>query len=386
MIEIANKKDCCGCRACEVKCPKSCITMIEDNEGFLYPQVDQSICIDCGLCDKVCPVINQSQAIKPLEVYAAINPDENIRLNSSSGGVFTPLAKEVIDNGGIVFGVSWNKEWLAEHTFIENVEDIAKFRGSKYLQSNTNNSYAKAEEFLKTDRKVLFSGTPCQIAGLKIFLRKEYDNLLCVEVICHGVPSPKIWREYLEYMRITNKEVANNEIVNISFRDKIVGWKRFSITFFANHNNKATRIFTETLDKNIYMQGFLKDLYLRPSCHSCPARAGKSGADISIADYWGVNRQFPKLDDDKGIGLVLLYSKKGKNAYVNLKLNNTLSSYDKALKGNLVIEANVTIPKQREQFWQLYNQKGVVAIDEISRKMKVSLMKMIFRKIKQILR
>ena len=198
MIEIKDKKDCCGCSACVQRCPKQCITLKEDNEGFLYPIVDKKTCIDCGLCEKVCPILHQGEPQKPLKVYAAKNLNEEIRRQSSSGGIFTLLAEQVIQEGGVVFGARFDENWEVKHDYTETIEGLAVFRGSKYVQSRIEDNYKKAEEFLKQGRKVLFSGTPCQIAGLKRFLRKEYEELLTVDFVCHGVPSPGVWRKYLK--------------------------------------------------------------------------------------------------------------------------------------------------------------------------------------------
>ena len=198
MINILNKKDCCGCNACVQRCPKQCIIMQTDNEGFLYPIVDATTCIDCGLCEKVCPVINQTEPQEPLKVYAAYNKNEDIRMQSSSGGIFTLLAEEIIKKGGVVFGVKFNKDWMPEFGYTETLEGLSTYRGSKYVQAIVGDAYKQAEEFLKAGREVLFSGTPCQIAGLKRYLRKEYDKLLTVDIICHGVPSPKVWNMYLK--------------------------------------------------------------------------------------------------------------------------------------------------------------------------------------------
>lgn len=201
MINIKEKHNCCGCSACVQVCPKQCISMSADNEGFLYPQIDTAICIDCGLCEKVCPVINQNEPREPLAVYAANNNNEDIRLKSSSGGIFTLLAEQIISEGGVVFGARFNENWEVVHDYTEAIEGLEPFRGSKYVQSIIGDNFIKAKQFLTDGRKVLFSGTPCQIAGLKKFLRKEYENLLTVEVVCHGVPSPMVWRDYLDYKR-----------------------------------------------------------------------------------------------------------------------------------------------------------------------------------------
>ena len=197
MISITSKEMCCGCAACEQRCPKSCIVMREDEEGFLYPQTDMSKCIDCGLCEKVCPVLNQGEKRKPLYVYAAKNKNPQIQLYSSSGGVFTHIAEQIIQNNGVVFGARFDENWAVKHDYTETLEGLAAMRGSKYVQSRIGSTYQQAKDFLEAGRLVLFSGTPCQIRGLKLFLAKEYENLLTVDLVCHGVPSPEIWRQYL---------------------------------------------------------------------------------------------------------------------------------------------------------------------------------------------
>ena len=236
MINIKVKQDCCGCSACMQICPKQSITMVTDNEGFLYPEVNNTTCIDCGLCEKVCPVLNQNDGSQPIEVYAAKNNNEQIRLKSSSGGIFTLLAEKIIAEGGVVFGAKFNTDWSVVHSYTETIDGLEDFRGSKYVQSSIGDNFLKAKQFLTDGRKVLFSGTPCQIAGLKHFLRKEYDNLLTIEVVCHGAPSPRVWKDYLEYRkeRVYKKgkntvSLSQNEmpqIVGIAFRDKTNGWQK----------------------------------------------------------------------------------------------------------------------------------------------------------------
>lgn len=223
MIYIKDKKDCCGCSACVQRCPKQCISLHEDAEGFLYPNVDENICIGCGLCEKVCPVVNQSDEHEPLAVYAAMNPDESIRMQSSSGGVFTLLAEKVLAEGGVLFGACFNERWEVVHDFVETKEELARFRGSKYVQSKVGDTFRLAEDFLKQGRTVLYSGTPCQIAGLKLFLRKSYDNLLAVDFICHGVPSPGVFRTYLqnEINRCAARQGGGKNTVLLSFSPRL---------------------------------------------------------------------------------------------------------------------------------------------------------------------
>lgn len=383
MIEIKDKKDCCGCHACVSICAKHCITMQADEEGFLYPIVDKDVCTDCGLCEKVCPVINQSEPRKPLKVYAAKNKDEEIRRQSSSGGIFTLLAEKVINEGGVVFGARFDEDWNVIHAWTDTIEGIAAFRGSKYVQSMIGDTYREAREFLKQGRKVLFSGTPCQIAGLKKYLRKEYDNLLTVDVVCHGVPSPLVWRRYLDETREqlrAQRGVGKNSvsssidelpvITGISFRDKTHGWKKFGFRLRyaaskAAQNTVSAPLYKEEKDwlesftENVFMRGFLANLYLRPSCYACAARSGKSGSDISLADYWGVKAYHPGFADDKGISLLLINTLEGERIYAKTNKEDIATQYEYGLGTNPCIEISVKQPGNRNAFWKEYSHSGI---------------------------
>lgn len=394
MLQITDKSQCCGCHACTSICAKHCITMHEDNEGFLYPVVDEATCTDCGLCEKVCPVINQDEPRKPLKVYAAKNRNEEIRRQSSSGGIFTPLAESVIREGGVVFGAKFDKEWNVIHAWTDTIEGIADFRGSKYVQSTIGNTYREAREFLKQGRKVLFSGTPCQIAGLRKYLRKEYDNLLTVDVVCHGVPSPLVWRKYLEETRENLRAERDAEkntissslmdlpvITGISFRDKTHGWKKFGFRLryaaskaagnsVSASANDSERTLLQPFPDNVFMKGFLKNLYLRPSCYDCTARSGKSGSDISIADFWGVQNYYPEFDDDKGIGLVLVNTEKGSISYNQLNACSIETTYEQGLEQNPCIERSVEKTKYVKAFWAKFPIGGMNAVEDIIRKMR----------------
>lgn len=394
MINIIDKKDCCGCSACTQFCPKQSITMECDSEGFLYPHIDTEKCIDCGLCEKVCPVINQDDSRKPYSVFASKNSNEKIRLKSSSGGIFTILAEKIINEKGVVFGARFNEHWEVVHDYTETIEGLEPFRGSKYVQSVIGNNFFKVKQFLTDGRKVLFSGTPCQIAGLKKFLRKEYENLLSVEVVCHGVPSPMVWKDYLDYKR-AKRAVGKNTvssslndlsvITGISFRDKTNGWKKygFKICYAAyeaaknsvSKSDDSSNCEIMPFNEDLFMKGFLKNLYLRPSCYHCPARQGKSGADISIADYWGVWNVHPDIYDDKGVGLILIYTDKGAKIYcsINDRTENILSKYNLALISNDCIAKSVKEPKYRSEFWKLYKTQKIDAIEPICKKIKLPL-------------
>ncbi len=350
MINITSPEDCCGCTGCISICPKDCINTYVDKEGFKYPKVDLSLCVDCSLCEKGCPVI-QNKDLKqgsPMAVYAAVNTDEEIRLKSSSGGVFTAIAESVLEQGGIVFGAKFDKNWDVIHSYTETKEDLAHFRGSKYVQSDMVNCYKQVKEFLKTNRVVLFSGSPCQISGLRLFLRKEYTNLLCIDFICHGVPSPKAWRAY-------KREILTkaSEIESFSFRNKDSGWKNYSVNL--NRKNKSKTI--EPFRSNIYMKGFLADLFLRPSCHSCPSKGGRSGADITIADYWGIDKIMPDIDDDKGCSLIIIHSGVGEAILSCLNVQKYESNIEDATRYNISYYRSVAPHKNRLKFFKLINSK-----------------------------
>lgn len=385
MIKIENKSNCCGCMACVQICHKQCISMLEDNEGFLYPEVDETICVNCHLCEQVCPVINQTTERLPIKVYAAINRSQNTLKYSSSGGIFTLLAEKILAANGIVFGVTFDDKWEVCHTYIDSIEDIEKFRGSKYVQSRIGTAYVDAEKFLKEKRKVLFTGTPCQIAGLKKYLRKEYENLYCVDVICHGVPSPGIWRSYLDTLQEKSK------ITSISFRDKTDGWRRYSFvlkgvsspTISSKENllqpfvkerdkcgcNSPSILLREHVGDNLFMRGFLNNLYLRPSCYDCPSRTGKSDSDILLGDFWGILRCHPEFYNPEGVSLVLTYSEKGDRFFKALDCIQINATYDEALDCNINIEKNESRPNNRDCFFEAYSKRGISIIDKYCRQL-----------------
>ncbi len=389
MIHIIQNNKCCGCGACQQICPQQCILMHEDKEGFLYPLVVTENCINCGLCEKVCPIINQSEERKPVEVYAAKNKNEEVRMQSSSGGIFTSLAEKVICDGGVVFGAKFDEQWNVVHDFTESMEGLGRFRGSKYVQSQIGNTYQQAKEFLIQGRKVLYSGTPCQIAGLRHYLRREYDNLITVDVICHGVPSPLVWRQYLKTIIRPQGGAGKNmvssslnvipQIGDITFRDKSTGWQKYGFRVLklsareADENlvsasylsSKDSIILCEPHDKNVFIRGFLSNLYLRPSCYACAVRSGKSGSDITIGDFWGIDNYHPEINDDKGVSAVLLNTEKGKTFYAHISVNNTLVSYAEVFADNVCLELSVAEPYNRDKFWSEFCKHGIGAISKL---------------------
>lgn len=363
MISILDKKDCCGCGACVQSCPKQCISLTEDDDGFLYPIIDISFCIDCGLCTKVCPIQCLSISREPLAVYAAKNKDEQIRLESSSGGIFTLLAEHIIEEGGVVFGARFNAKWGVIHSYTDNKEGISAFRGSKYVQSDIGNSYEIARSFLKQGRKVLFSGTPCQIAGLKLFLHKEYANLLTVDFICHGVPSPKVWKMYVREVISKNKAEGglSSDIClnNVSFRNKNIGWRDYSLAFAFSGANGKNKLYLESLSKSTYLCGFQENLFLRPSCYSCPVKELRSNSDFTIADYWGIENVDKKFDDGKGCSAVMLNTTQALFIYNSLqaKIDCFISEYSLIKKYNHSISLSAKLHRNYSLFFKTLNQK-----------------------------
>lgn len=377
MIQIENKQDCCGCGACVQRCPKTCITMKPDEQGFLYPVVDASLCIQCGLCEKVCPVIHQVEPVHPIGTFAVKGKDEEVRMQSSSGGMFTLLAEKTIDEGGVVFGARFDGCWNVVHDCAVTKEDLAPMRGAKYVQSRTENTFKMAELLLKKGSKVLYVGTPCQISGLRNYLRKEYDNLLLVDIVCHGVPSPVVWQAYLKSVI---SPCTSADVQSISFRNKDLGWSKYSLKIVTQGNIVK---FHERAISNVFLKGYVKDFFLRPSCFNCPARQHTSCSDITLGDFWGYKG---KLNDDKGTGLVFVNTLKGEAWFKSLDVLWEERTYDEAVKYNPSILRSVPEPKVYPYFWEEFTRSGVAAIGKAVMKSKPNLVMRVVGKIKGIIR
>lgn len=348
MIEIKDKKACCGCSACVQICPRKCIRMAADDEGFEYPVVNPTDCISCGLCERVCPMLYREDAPKrPLKVYATKNLDERVREASSSGAMFTPLAESVLRRNGVVFGARFDKEWNVEHAYVEDCSGLSDFRGSKYVQSRIGVSYTQVKKFLQSGREVLFSGTPCQIAGLNRFLGKEYPNLVTVEILCHGVPSVKVWQRFLDCKK---REYHCNGITQINFRNKKTGWSKYSITIEFENG----KVYEAVHKRDMYFRGFLKDIYLRPSCYECKCKNGRAGSDLIIADYWNIKNILPEYNDNRGVSSVLVNTDKGLSLFesVSEKIDLVETGYDECITGNKGFSEQVTVPENRKKFFK----------------------------------
>lgn len=299
MIVLKDKADCCGCTTCIEICPVSCITMVPDSEGFCYPVTDVDKCINCNACNRACPVINTRIDYQPFhcsDFYAAQSKDASILDKSSSGGLFSLIAEHWIKHEGVVFGATWVKDKV-RHIEVRSVDNLDVLRGSKYVQSSLEGTFSRIRGLLKQGIKVLFSGTPCQVDGLNRFIGKKNPNLLTLEVACHGVPSPLVLKKYIKKL----KDSYSSDIV-LDFRDKTHGWLQYDVK--ATDNNGHV-LFCENHRDNVYMRGFLHELYSRPSCHECPSKGGSSGADFTLCDFWGIEKVLPDFKYEKGTSLLI---------------------------------------------------------------------------------
>jgi coenzyme F420-reducing hydrogenase beta subunit len=348
-IEINNAKDCCGCGVCVSVCPTDCIEMISNAEGFLYPQVDVTRCNRCGICVEGCPWQNQPdiyKRINPPYVYAAWHLNSNVRLQSSSGGVFTAIAEEIISRKGIVVGAGYSEKMIVRHELVEDTDSLAKLRGSKYAQSEISPKlFSIIRSTLNKKRLVLFSGTPCQVAALRNYLHHDYENLVCCDLVCLGVPSPG-WLKY--YISTLNK--VKQRITSLDFRYKSRGWKRFRVRKTWNgEKSKADKPYSDP-----FMASFLKKYSLRESCYDCQFTHTTRMGDITLADYWKVSTKYPEYDkEDKGTSLVLINSEKGRTWINHCQDRLFMGKGDlaHAIYGNPMLTRSAARPPERETFY-----------------------------------
>uniref|UniRef100_A0A7C2PKV7 4Fe-4S dicluster domain-containing protein n=1 Tax=candidate division WOR-3 bacterium TaxID=2052148 RepID=A0A7C2PKV7_UNCW3 len=356
-INIIDYERCTGCFACQNACPKEAVEIVENDEGFFYPRVKEE-CDSCGVCQKYCPVLNPKTGEGEPKFYAAWSTNESTRIKASSGGVFPELARYILERGGIVFGVGWDEGLNARHFNVERVKDIGKLMGSKYVQSYVGLAYIEALKEAK-NRPVLFSGTPCQTAAMRCF--EDSENIITVDVVCHGVPSNLLFRKYLEFL----EQKAGKKIVEVFFRDKKEGWEDFQIVFKFDNGGEIRRHFQ--LDP--FCRGFLLNLYLRSSCYNCPFCRIPRFSDITLGDFWGVPKN---LRDQKGVSIVIVNSKKGIKIFkelINLgRIEVVEVSKKVATKRNTrIIDGKYAIPEKREVILKKLKEKDFSEIaDDLS--------------------
>lgn len=341
ILDKIAKNDCSGCSSCVSRCSKDALTMQEDNLGFLYPMLNASKCVHCNLCDGACPVLNNKDNNEIVQIYAATNIDKKIRISSSSGGVFSALALFILEQGGVVFGAAFTDDFKhVRHIGITSSKDLAKLRTSKYVQSEIGNSYKVAKKYLDQGRIVLFTGTPCQISGLVLFLKKDYNNLYTQDIVCHGVPSPKLWKKYLEQ--------ENKDIKSINMRSKRYGWRYYSLRIeYCNQH-----IVHSSVQDNVFLRFFRSNVCLRESCYQCHFKKGNRLSDLTLGDYWGCEGLYPDLDDDTGMSSVLIRTQKGSVLFK--KVSNSLmvrdADYEHFVKNNSSLVDATPRPLARSYF------------------------------------
>ena len=351
MISIKEKSDCAGCSACVSVCPHKAISFERDSEGFLYPKTDNRLCVNCHLCEEVCPIISikvpNIETNEDVVSYASYALNDDIRKGSSSGGVFLILAKEIIDNGGVVYGVRYNDKMEVVHDRAEKLSELSSFSGSKYVQSNINGIFQKVKNDLIENRLVFFSGTPCQVQGLKLFLRKHYNNLICCDLLCYSVPSPMVFHDYIKFVQ---KKVGK-KVQNFHMRSKDLGWGENTMKlFFEDGSFRNDRL------SNLWSTMYWSRLIVRPSCFSCKFTSFKRCGDISIGDYWGLEKVHPELIDKKGVSLVLVNNDDGKRLIEKVKNKLFLfqTDLDSCLQPSLL--EPISKVDNRSVFWKNYHR------------------------------
>ncbi len=341
MITLTDKIKCTGCTACEQICPVGAISMEQDKEGFFAPFIDDKICISCKKCISICPAENPPEKVEPL-VYGARAKDEEIVLQSSSGGVFSLLAKRIIEESGIVWGAGFDDDFNVVHKFIDKAEDISLLTVSKYVQSQVGSSYKEVLKELLTGRKVMFVGTPCQCAGLHAFLGKEYENLIMVDFVCHGVPSPKLYKKYLEEIS------GGKKIIRVNFRQKTKGADGYVMGL----DLADSTVYRSPVAQDPYMLAYAQDITLRKSCYACFSKDLHSVADLTLGDFWGLDETDSPLADKQGVSLVMANTDKGKKVFYDISggLETDCRTLDEASRRNPCIVASVKRNPLRDKY------------------------------------
>lgn len=352
------ESECYGCQACAQTCPKSAITMIQDKEGFLFPEINPEKCIECNLCEKSCPTQNGviSNLLKdtPCYVDAAWEKDLDARLESTSGGMFYVIASQWMKTGGVVYGAAFDKSLVVKHIKTSTIEELNRLRGSKYVQSDITGVYTSVKKDILNGDKVLFSGTPCQVAGLKSFLKKEYDNLLTIDLVCHGVPSPLIFKEHLKY--IENR--YGSCLKDYKFRGKKrSGWRAYIKYVFKKHKSKSN-----FWGGDFFAYSFYRARFNRRSCYTCGFSGAERVGDITLSDFWNAEKSCKPLRIQRkyGFNMVMCNTDKGKRAYEDTyaSINRVTLPVDIAIKGDVRLRHTETMPSDRDSIFEEYYSNG----------------------------
>lgn len=342
MIQITDREKCCGCNACGDICPQKAITFKIDIEGFWYPEINKDSCVDCHLCEKICPIINiqdlkKNDYSKPNHTIAAVNRNMQVRWNSTSGGAYTAFAEAMLEQGGYISGAVYNEGFTGVHNYVTNhFEDLERLRSSKYLQSNAEGIYSEIKRLLTQGEKVMACGTPCQMAALRSFLRKDYDNLIIIDFICRGVNSPKVYRAYLDSL----EKKYNSKIIQVKAKNKELGWRNLTRKVSFENGQSYYGVFMD----DDFRRGYHTNVFCRPSCYDCQFKGFPRIADITLADFWGIERVDNNLDDDIGTSMILLNSKKGEQFFASVKdkLVYREVAFDTIFGGNKALISSIT--------------------------------------------
>ena len=350
MIDIQNKIDCCGCNACGDICGKHAISFVTDNEGFWYPKVNKDLCVDCGLCDKVCPIQNKANHIERFAepvVFAAYTKDEAIRLDSTSGGIHSMLALKMYEKNAYVGGAVYNPDHTVSQIVDDNPARLPEIRSSKYLQSNAEGVYKEIRSLLIKGKDVFFCGCPCQIHALYNFLGKDYENLVTCDFICRGVNSPKV---FLKYMEMLERQFGA-KATRIKFKNKKWGWHNFSLRV----NFENGKEYCKDYKHDLFFIGYLQaGNFSRPSCYECRFKGFPQKSDITLADFWGIEKIEPAMDQNKGTSLVMINSVKGQHLFASIEeqIEYRQFSMEDAKKGNSAIDSSlIPLEQNRDVFF-----------------------------------
>lgn len=353
---INNDINCTGCRTCENICPENCISLIENNEGFLYPYINSKKCIKCNKCSKYCPIDHEFKFKDEVKqkYYLAYNKNDNELLNSSSGGVFYVIAKNIIKNNGVVFGATIDNKMQVFHCDIQNYDDLRKLSGSKYVQSNVNNTYKKVQEYLLTGKYVLYTGTPCQIAGLKMYLNKDYSNLYTIDILCHGAPSQKMFTSHIKWL----EGRYNKKIEYYQFRNKNISkWGDYHYCYKFTDSNK---IYSDFALFDIFFKSFIKGQIFRDSCYSCKYASLRREGDFTIGDFWGVEEYYTDIDTNNGISILMINTNKASNLFEDISddLIYRKTKIEWVMKNNHSLSHPVSKPMERKKIFNYISANG----------------------------